>query len=161
MKIIVDSRERRPLDFHVSTRIEGVIVRKLDVGDYSIEGMEDQVAIERKSASDLFGTLGKNHKRFNREIDRAKDYDYFAVVVEANYSDIKYKNFENAFYCKIPGYIISQICMTLKLKHGIDFIFCKDRKEAKDLIRDLLFAYSKLKGEKNAAPVRGHRIHQK
>lgn len=155
MKIVIDSREQLPLDFKTSTHIEGVVIKKLEAGDYSILGYEDKIAIERKSANDLFGTLGKGHKRFNRELARAKGYDYFGIIIEDSFTDIKYKNFENSFYSKMPGFVITKMCMTMKLKYGVDFIFCKDRQEAKDMIREILYAYIKLKEEGKDAITKG------
>lgn len=40
------------------------------LADYSIDGFEEQVQIERKSIEDLFGTLGSRRDDFEREIDR-------------------------------------------------------------------------------------------
>ena len=56
-------------------------------GDYSIAGLMDRVAIERKSAADLCGTLlgwKDRRDRFQRELDRLACLDYAAVIVEAS-----------------------------------------------------------------------------
>jgi len=58
MRIIVDSREQRALSFTRDKIVKEVIIKKLEVGDYSIKGYEDCIAIERKSPLDLFGTVG-------------------------------------------------------------------------------------------------------
>jgi ERCC4-type nuclease len=39
--------------------------KKLFVADYSIEGMENQIAIERKSKADMFGSVANGQKREN------------------------------------------------------------------------------------------------
>ena len=46
MKIIVDTREQKPYVF------ENQIIKKLEIGDYSVEGHEDCFCIERKSKAD-------------------------------------------------------------------------------------------------------------
>ena len=38
MKIVIDSREKNPLYFMLSKSVTQVIKKKLDVGDYSIDG---------------------------------------------------------------------------------------------------------------------------
>lgn len=58
--------------------------RVLKSGDYSIEGMESRIAIERKSLSDLYSTLTHGRERFERELERLRAYEYSEVVVEAS-----------------------------------------------------------------------------
>ena len=144
MRIVIDSREQLPLKFRKDIE---TVTRKLDVGDYSIDGYENKIAIERKSPSDLFGSLGKGHQRFKREIQRAEDYDYFGILVEAPFKAIYNKEFVGSEYSKMKGDVIVQICYTLKFKYGVDIIFCNGRKEAKSLIRQLFKAWLKLRGK--------------
>ncbi len=74
--IAVDTREQQPYVF------EGAVVRTLPSGDYSIVGLEDQVAVERKSKADAYGSLGHGRARFRREVERLSRYDYAAIVIE-------------------------------------------------------------------------------
>lgn len=71
---------------------------KLDVGDYSLPGLEGVVALERKSGPDLLATLfgdagmnsvgdaRRNLHRFRAELERAYagHYQLFAIVCEAS-----------------------------------------------------------------------------
>jgi len=145
MNIIVDSREKNPLYFRQSSTVDKVIVKKLNAGDYSIEGYEHIIAIERKSAPDLFGTLGKGHKRFQKELMRAANYDYFVILVECSLTSILNKDFEGANYCGMFGHTVAQICFTLKMKYGIDVIFCNGRNEAVSYVRQIFKSYLKQK----------------
>ena len=94
--VIVDSREQSPFHFHgfngdapkhlplvIPTKIAG-----LKSGDYSIQGYEDQVSVERKSLEDLFNTLGNGRERFERELERLAEMEFAAVVIEADWSAI-------------------------------------------------------------------------
>jgi DNA excision repair protein ERCC-4 len=97
--IIVDSREQQPFLFfdiradakdgnrpvQVQTKVAG-----LAAGDYSIEGFEDRIAIERKSFEDLFSTLSHGRDRFERELERLNALQFAAVVTEASWRDIAY-----------------------------------------------------------------------
>lgn len=123
------------------------IRKKLDVGDYSISGYSDKISIERKSCIDLFGTLGKGYSRFQKEFERAKNYDYFGIYIEGSYTDILNKNFENSFRSKMRGYIIIDRLETIKLKYGIDVVFCNDRSEMQKRIKTIFKAY--LRGKEN------------
>jgi DNA excision repair protein ERCC-4 len=137
-KIIVDSREQLPL------WKKNVIVKKLDIGDYSILGHESSIAVERKSPLDLFGTLTKGHSRFKAEIARSLGYRYFAIVVEATHAQIRDKSFNNAFKSKMRGFVINRILMTIHIKYGIPVFFCNGRNEVKSLIRDIFDSYLKV-----------------
>jgi DNA excision repair protein ERCC-4 len=77
-KIVIDSREQRPFPFTNS------IVKKLDSGDYSLEGLEHLITIERKSKEDAYGSLGAGRERFKREFQRMAKYRYAACVIECS-----------------------------------------------------------------------------
>jgi len=61
--IICDSREQLPYEFSGmewgagETCVVPTVVRGLAQGDYSIQGLEDRIAIERKSLDDLYGSV--------------------------------------------------------------------------------------------------------
>ncbi len=83
-KIVIDSRERLPLSFGSwPTVVDG-----LKTGDYSIQGFEDRISLERKSLYDLFACVGRERERFERELVRLAAMQYGAVVVEGNLADV-------------------------------------------------------------------------
>jgi ERCC4-type nuclease len=95
--VLIDSREQMPFRFTglradasdgrrplaVTTRVE-----TLPTGDYSLEGMSERVAVERKSLTDLFATLGQDRERFERELTRLAEMTFAAVVIEADWLKI-------------------------------------------------------------------------
>src|SRR5579862_2289911 len=95
--VVVDNREQLPFAF-ASIRTDArdgrrpLIVQSvrgtLQSGDYSLAGFESRVAIERKSAADLFNTLGQGRRRFQNELQRLSAYDFAAVVIEADWDEI-------------------------------------------------------------------------
>ena len=88
--VLVDTREKIPLDFsRFPNWIAGERRQKLDVGDYSIEGMEDLLVIERKTLSDLITTLIQQRSRFFKMCEKLVQYRWRALLVEASYEDIK------------------------------------------------------------------------
>lgn len=77
MQIVIDTREQKPY------RIDGAKFKALAVGDYSLEGLENKFAIERKSLADIYQSLTRDHDRFRREIEKAKDFLDFVILIEA------------------------------------------------------------------------------
>ena len=83
MKIIIDSREQVPYHFEASSE-KGA----LSIGDYSIQGLENYVSIERKKLDDLILCLSKDRARFERELYKGRSLDYMALIIEAGLADI-------------------------------------------------------------------------
>ncbi len=82
LSIVYDTREQRPYDFACfGTEVER---GTLATGDYSLTGHEQRAAIERKSLDDLVGCLTVGRARFERELDRGRTLNLFAVVVGGN-----------------------------------------------------------------------------
>ena len=80
MLILIDSRDQIP--FALARYGVATELATLPVGDYSLSGFEDRVAIERNALEDLISCLmGANRERFERELFRGRHYDRFAVVV--------------------------------------------------------------------------------
>lgn len=97
--VLIDSREQLPYSFAglLSDAVDGrapLIVpiqqATLVAGDYSVQPFGDQVAVERKSLQDLYGTLGQGRDRFVRELQRLSQppYRFAAVVVEAGWDTV-------------------------------------------------------------------------
>lgn len=88
--VIVDTREQRPFDFTPFTKWVGDwVTRTLPTGDYSVEGMEAILALERKSLADIIGSVTQGRARFLRFCERLAEYRYKAILIEASYQDIK------------------------------------------------------------------------
>jgi len=144
MIIITDTREQKPLKFMKTGFIKDVVTEKLDVGDYSIKGLQHKIAIERKSPIDLFGTLGKGHERFKRELERAKDHEFFAIVIEASFMAVQNKFFPMSHKSQMQGPVILKQLMTITHRYGVHVYFCNNAVEAGALTRMLLQSYYKI-----------------
>ena len=136
-KIICDTRERLPL-----WKNKDIIVRKLDAGDYSIEGTdpvtnkpyEEIIGLERKSIADAYGTFGRGHDRFKRELERAKDFAYFAIVIEGSYSRVLDKDFPMSHKVFMKGESLVKIASMLEVKYGVPVHYFVNRLELKKWI---------------------------
>ena len=139
-KIIIDTREQKPL----WKEGKAAVIGTLKTGDYSIVGYEDKIAIERKSLMDLFGTLGKGHKRFKKELERALELDYFAIIIEGSYSSASNKDFDGSCYSKMKGDVVTSILITIHVKYKVPIFFTNGRIETKRIIKEILNSYSKI-----------------
>lgn len=132
--IIVDSRENKPYAFRKSKNCAGCEIGKLDYGDYQIKDMPDLIAIERKqNITELCGNLGKNRKRFERELERMSAAKFRYVIVEDYWSSIW-----RAHYTRMHPNSIFQSIISLELKYGVHFIFAGTREMAHQITRSLL-----------------------
>ena len=117
-KIAIDTREQRPLEFEwPSERVT------LATGDYSIVGFEDQVAIERKSLTDLTSTVIHNRDRFERELKRFQTIPFRCVVVESDMRKLFLKSSRSRAH---PLSIIG-LCIRYQLDYDIPFWFSSTR----------------------------------
>lgn len=87
---LVDTREQAPLNLaQFDNWFAGSRTATLPTGDYSVEGLEHLICLERKSLNDLVATLMHHRERFFRELERMQAYSYRALLVEASYEDVK------------------------------------------------------------------------
>ena len=78
-RIVVDTREQAEYGFACPT-----VRRKLDAGDYSVDGYENVVAVERKSLADFVHTVIHDSDRFAVELAKLARFAAACVVVEAD-----------------------------------------------------------------------------
>ncbi len=84
--IIVDSREQDPLIFHRLASVRGTLTS----GDYSVLGLEDLFAVERKSIPDLIGCcVGDNRERLERELHRLRGCRFARLLIVGSRSAIE------------------------------------------------------------------------
>jgi len=78
-EIVIDTREQAAYEFACASSCA-----KLEAGDYSVQGMTDCIAVERKSLADFVHTVIHDAARFRRELERLVTYDFACIVVEAD-----------------------------------------------------------------------------
>jgi ERCC4-type nuclease len=123
--IIVDTREQQPWHFSEFATAK----RKLDTGDYSIEGFEDILCIERKkSIAEIANNI--TEKRFKNFIARMSQYKHAYMLIECNYdqmmhypigSDIPKKTWSKI---KISPLFILKYLTEISILHNIHVMFC-------------------------------------
>jgi DNA excision repair protein ERCC-4 len=117
--IIIDTREQLPYEFKgFTTKVSG-----LKTGDYSLEGLEDKITIERKSLADFVSSVVVQHDRFCRECDRMVTHSTKAIIVEGTMEEILRQQYKSQVHHS------SVIGATAKIliDYGIPVIFCGGR----------------------------------
>lgn len=137
VRIVVDTREQRPWTFS-SDRVV-TVSRALPAGDYSVAGLEDLVAVERKSLDDLVDTVIHARERFRRELERLGTYDAACVVVEGSMADVAARRYRSkADPNSVMGSVIS-----MALIHRIPTFFCSNRDLAAAFSERYLIRYAR------------------
>jgi ERCC4-type nuclease len=89
--LVVDTRETKGYRFERFARwISGVKRQRLDVGDYSVDGMTRLIRIERKSVADAVGSImPPSREVFLERCARMAGYSRRAIVVEGTYGTMR------------------------------------------------------------------------
>jgi len=120
--VLVDTREQNPLDFSdFANWIGGVKNHTLAAGDYSIEGMEGLLALERKSLSDIVSTVTQNRSRFFNMCEKLATCQWKALLIEASYEDIK-SPYDSLSTLAHPN-AVSGTLDALEARYGIPVIY--------------------------------------
>lgn len=131
--IIQDTREQTPLVFKNAT----VEVMGLSTGDYSLKHFTDKVTIERKSLSDLLGSLGVGRERFMNEIQRMRAYEYSALVIESSLTNI----YKGGWRSAITAASVVGSLQALSSKYGIHVFFADNSGLVADMVEGLLYHF--------------------
>ena len=139
LEIIVDTRETKPFEFKKHKTID----RKLDFGDYAVNGKENEIAVERKSLPDLIGSFVSGFDRVEREFKRAKDKNAYLIVVceeslatAMSFNHIPYIR----RYTKVRPEVMFHNIRQLIQKYNFQFVFCDGVKRATD-VTERIFLY--------------------
>jgi len=93
--ILVDARERAALQFSDAVDTDLVM---LPVGDYSLRGATETVAIERKRLGELATCCGVDRERFIEQIERLRSYPVRALVIEADLDGVLSKTYRSEIH---------------------------------------------------------------
>ena len=136
LSVIIDTREQKPLKMNAD-----VIISALNFGDYATTSHYKGVYIERKSLSDLCGTLSKGYERFQKELSRAKEMGSYIVVcveepvtsimnLESNKEHAKHSRASSDFIC----HRVRELCQSFD---NVQFLFVKNRIHLSETIENL------------------------
>lgn len=131
--LVVDNREPKEggwIPFLSLPYIRGTV----KTGDLSIAGLEDKIAIERKTLSDLITCLSHQRSRFEEELRRSQGLDFFCVIIESNLADVAAGNYRSGM---IPSSAWESIA-ALSTRYKVPFIFAGTAEMAAKYAESLL-----------------------
>ncbi|HOQ48086.1 MAG TPA: ERCC4 domain-containing protein [Bryobacteraceae bacterium] len=135
--IVIDTREGEPYSF--DPRLAGAVRRALAAGDYSLAGLEDQVAVERKTLDDFVSTVIHRRRRFRQELRKLSRYRAACVVVEAELLDVLGKRYRSEAR---PEAVVGAT-LSILLDYGVPVAFCGNRQAACHFTQAFLLAAHK------------------
>lgn len=153
MRIVIDSREQTPFQFQ-GKYYQGVKTERgaLQSGDYSLAGLVDKVAIERKELSDLVHCLAQDRERFERELQRAQGLDAFCVVVEASWADLA----QGRYRSKLNPHAGCQSVAAFMARYRCPFLFAGSRAAAEYATWSILRQYLEGSRKRLDAIIKAH-----
>lgn len=146
--IVVDTREQKPYTF-AETKLGGntvgiqTIRKTLTTGDYSLEGLEDRITVERKEVNDFYQSITNNRQRFENEVSRLSCFERAAIVVEGEFTTVTVP----AFYGKrISGEAVTGTVASWFIRYGVPFWFLRYREDAQRFTLKLLIKFWEQRG---------------
>ena len=144
MKIIIDSRERKCDHIKKWFDKHGIEyeIKKLDVGDYQIDG-NTAISVDRKQN---LAELSKNlmnkadHSRFWKEIRRAKEQNIKLFILCEHGGKIKQIQdvaLWNDKYSGVSGRRLMDEIFRTHIAYGVEFLFCDKRCTARRIVEIL------------------------
>lgn len=129
--IVIDTREQRPYTFDGLSTVR----RALPSGDYSLDGLEHSIAIERKSLDDWVHTILRARRRFRAELKRLQRMDFAAIVIEGSVADILAGRYKSDAH---PRSILGMTASIMQHYRPVQVVFAGDRPHAAHVVRVLL-----------------------
>lgn len=132
--VVIDTREQEPYSF--DPRLVAAMRGALPAGDYSVEGLEDRVAVERKTLDDFVSTVIHSRGRFREELRKLGGYRAACVVVEAGLLDVMQKRYRGEAH---PNAVLGN-ALSIILDYGVPVFFCTNRQAACHFVQAYLLA---------------------
>jgi DNA excision repair protein ERCC-4 len=89
-KVVIDSSEHMGYTFGRFTNLfSGSVRRKLPTGDYTLVGLENEIAVERKTLPDLVNSIIQERYNFISRCEKLSKYKKKCFVIEGTLSSLK------------------------------------------------------------------------
>lgn len=150
-RIVIDTREQLPWNFAPNRTVRAA----LGQGDYSLEGLQHFVAIERKSINDLVGSLTAGRDRFKRELLRMRSLVAHPwILVECTLDDIAERRYRSK---AAPSSVVGSM-VSFAMKYKIQLLFASSRQLAMAASLRILCCAERLYEEDGAGSARPEEV---
>lgn len=140
MVIYADTRQKSGKHEKKHSQIESLgyelVHKKLDVGDYMIDGNDFLSVDTKQNLGELYNNLLNDTGRFMREVRRAHESGIKLIVLTEqgnikNIDDIA--KWTNKFG-KAPGSVLRDRVLRVHYAYGVEFLFCDKRVTGKKIV---------------------------
>ncbi len=145
-RIIIDTREQEGWEFDCPT-----VRRKLEAGDYSVDGLDALVAVERKSLKDFVSTVIHDFPRFAAELEKLSKLEAACVVVEADLDHV----LRGLAADDCRGAAVESIlgaAVHIGLRFGVPVFWCGSRQAARLFTDAFLRMFVRLRAKGSVQP---------
>ena len=134
--IVTDSREQEPLTFSRLQSVRGT----LTTGDYSVVGLQELFAIERKTISDLVGCcIGQNRDRFERELHRLRGFRFKRLLIVGSEAEILKRDYRSNIK---PAAVLGTL-RAFEMRYDTPFVFCETAETAATRVESWAFWFAR------------------
>ena len=123
--------------FSVYDKCAGMKTSTLHTGDYTLEGFDDVVCVERKaSTAEIAMNLGRKKKAFQAEMERMKDYAFAFIICEFDMEDIlRYPKGSSVpkraqSNVKVTGKYLLKSLLEFQIWYDTKILFCGNKSNA-------------------------------
>lgn len=135
---VIDSQEHMGYTFErFSDWFAGTIRKRLPIGDYTILGLEDEVAIERKTLPDLVKSIIQERKDFIKKCEGLSNFKKKCIVIEGSMTTLK-TPYEDS--CAHPNAVLGSL-LAAQERWEIPFYFLDNFLLAEEFVASMLSKY--------------------
>jgi DNA excision repair protein ERCC-4 len=134
--IVVDTREQDPLVFDHLRAMSGTLA----TGDYSVAGMEELFAVERKTVADLVGCcMGDSRERFAREMHRLRGFRFKRLLIVGTRGEIELQR----YHSRIAPKAVLATLSAFEVRYDCPVVFASTPVEAALLVERWVYYFSR------------------
>ena len=134
--LVIDTREQNPFDFSpFAGWFSSVEHRALKLGDYSIAGLEDDCAVERKDLSDLIHSLTAERAVFIERLKRMAARRHRLLVITASLAELKSRYPHSSVN---PNRVLQSLIATL-VGLGVPFLTTETHELGAEIVASYLY----------------------
>ncbi len=136
--VVIDSAEHMGYTFKRFTNwFSGTVRKRLPAGDYTLLGMENEIAIERKTLPDLVNSIIQERANFILRCERLASFKKKCFVIEGTLSQLKTPYMESHAH---PNAVLGSI-MAAQERWDITVHFLDDFLLAEEFVASMLSKY--------------------
>lgn len=134
--IVIDTREQEPLPFSRLHTVRGTLA----TADYSVRGLEELFAVERKSISDLVGCcMGDSRERFERELHRLRGFRFKRLLVVGTEAEILKGDYRSNIK---PAAVVGTL-RAFEVRYDVPVVFCETAETAATRIESWAYWFAR------------------